>query len=264
MKFKKKLLEGILLSRYKRFFADVEYKGEKITIHVPNTGSLKSVIYKDSKKPQKVWFSLHNDPEKKLKGTLESIQTPDGVWVGINTSNPNRIVTEAIQAAIDEKKYFLPQWKKFKFYKSEYKINKETRLDGAFFESEADYKLIKENPKAKIKIHFIEIKNTTYLPENSASKDVKNITVEFPDGITERGQKHLIEMMTLMKQGHICEIIYTVQRSDVDNFRPCETMDPDYAKLFYKAVKEGLIVTPLVVKFDQNEICLTSKQLKVL
>ena len=87
---------------------------------------------------------------------------------------------------------------------------------------------------------------------------------KFHDGITERGQKHLIEMMTLMKQGHICEIIYTVQRSDVDNFRPCETMDPDYAKLFYKAVKEGLIVTPLVVKFDQNEICLTSKQLKVL
>jgi sugar fermentation stimulation protein A len=245
MKFTNKLHEGVLVSRYKRFFADVELKDEKLTIHVPNTGSLKSVIEKNPKKPQKCWFSLHNDPEKKLKGTLEAVQTSEGVWVGVNTSNPNRIVTEAIQEAIESKKVFLPQWKKYKFYKSEYKINAESRLDGAFLDAE------KGKP-----LHFIEIKNTTY----SVNKDL----AQFPDGETERGQKHLVEMMNLMKLGHQCEVIYTIQRNDCSTFSPCADMDPKYAKLFDQAVNQGLIVSPLVVDINRNEIRLTNQVLKVV
>ena len=102
MKFKEKLLEGVLLQRYKRFFADVEYKNEKYSIHVPNTGSLKGVIEKNQK--QKCWFSLHGDETKKLKGTLEVVQAVNGTWVGVNTSNPNKIVNEAIQLGLQNGK----------------------------------------------------------------------------------------------------------------------------------------------------------------
>ena len=104
MKFKAPLLEGTLLQRYNRFFADVEYLGETFTIHVPNTGSLKGVIEKDH--PHKCWFSLHGDESKKLKGTLEAVQALNGTWVGVNTSNPNKIVQEAIVAAIGGKDGF--------------------------------------------------------------------------------------------------------------------------------------------------------------
>ena len=259
MKHPERLFEGILLSRYKRFFADVEYKGEKITIHVPNTGSLKSVIEKEASKPQKVWFSLHNNAEKKLKGTLEAVQAVNGTWVGINTSNPNRIVTEVIQESLKKGKPFLPHWKNYGFYKSEYKISKETRLDGALFKTETDFNAVKENPKASVKIHFIEIKNTTYLPEHKTKP-----IVMFPDGVSERAQKHLVEMMALMKHGHQCEIIYAVQRTDVEAFSPCAAMDPTYAKLFYKALDAGLIVSPLLVEFDQEQIRLTSQKLKII
>lgn len=259
MKFKEKLLEGVLISRYKRFFADVDYNGEKFTIHVPNTGSLKSVIDKDAKTPQKIWFSLHGDPNKKLKGTLEAVQTPTGVWVGVNTSNPNKIVTEAIQNSLKNKKSFVSHWKPYQFYKPEYKISAETRLDGAFFVNENDFSDYKENKKSKSKAHFIEIKNTTYLPVGS-----KKQVVQFPDAVTERGQKHLVEMMNLIKQGHQCEIIYTVQRSDAEAFSACVEHDPEYAKLFEKAMKVGLIISPLVVSMDQNQIILTDKKLKII
>lgn len=255
MKFSKPLLEGKLLNRYKRFFADVEHEGEKYTIHVPNTGSLKSVIEKSSQEPQNVWFSLHGDKTKKLAGTLEAIQTPQGSWVGVNTSNPNRIVTEAIEQSIKNGKHFLPQWKGYGYYKSEYKISKETRLDGAFFETKEDFDKIKTSPKTKVPIHYIEIKNTTYLPEGNIA--------QFPDAVTERGQKHLIEMMELMKQGHKCEIIYTVQRSDAKFFSPSAEMDPKYADLFYKAIDKGLIVSPLIVSLSQQEISLSSQILKI-
>jgi len=59
MKFKEKLLEGRLLQRYKRFFADVEWKNKTYTIHVANTGSLKGVI--DKSLQQRCLFSLHGD-----------------------------------------------------------------------------------------------------------------------------------------------------------------------------------------------------------
>lgn len=252
MKFEKKLFEGTLLSRYKRFFADVELNNEQLTIHVPNTGSLKTVIEKNPTHPQKCWFSLHGDATKKLKGTLEAVQTESGAWVGVNTSNPNRVVTEAIQNAIDSRKPFLPEWAEYGFYKPEYKISKETRLDGAFFFNKADL----ENPKAKK--HFIEIKNTTY-----CAKVNKKSHAQFPDAVTERGQKHLLEMMQLMREGHKCELIFAIQRNDVDCFSPCE-LDPDYVKLLRKAHDAGLVISPLLVDISRDEVKLTTNKLEVV
>ena len=250
MKFKSKLLHGLLLSRYKRFFADVEYQGEKITIHVPNTGSLKGVIEKDKK--QKCLFSLHGDESKKLKGTLEAVQTLNGTWVGVNTSNPNRIVREAIDNSLARGKSFFKHWRDYKFYQWEYKISKETRLDGVFCKKESD--LADENlPK-----HFIEIKNTTLTEEVSG-----RIVAMFPDAVTERGQKHLLELMKLMEQGHKAELIFTIQRDDAVAFSAAEDIDPDYARLFKKAVRQGLIVTPVVVSIDEHEVKLTDRILPV-
>ncbi len=250
MKFKAKLLEGILLQRYKRFFADVEYKGDKFTIHVPNTGSLKGVIDKDKK--QKCWFSLHGDESKKLKGTLEAVQATNGTWVGVNTSNPNKIVQEAIRGGIESKKTLFPQWEKYGFYKSEYKISKETRLDGVLCKAEKDLE------SEKSKKHFIEIKNTTL------AVDVKGkLWAQFPDSVTERGQKHIKELMALMEDGHKAELIFTVQRDDVVGFMPAAQIDPVYAKLLKQAEKKGLLITPVIVAIDQNETKLTKKLLKV-
>lgn len=245
MKFTKKLHEGFLLQRYKRFFADVELDGEKHTVHVPNTGSLKGVIDKTQK--QKCWFSLHGDKSKKLSGTLEAVQAVNGTWVGVNTANPNKIVQEAIVNAISTKKNHFSHWKEFSFYKSEFKISKETRLDGVFCKNEDDI----ENPKAKK--HFIEIKNTTLMRNNVAL---------FPDSVTERGQKHIRELMALMKQGHTAELIFTIQRDDVTSFAAAADIDPEYAKLLREAQKKGLIVSPVLVGINQTDIYLTDRVLK--
>lgn len=261
MKFAQPLLEGILIQRYKRFFADVEYEVgsgakktmEKATIHVPNTGSLRAVIEKKPTEPQKCWFSLHNDPAKKLKGTLEAVQTPEGAWVGVNTSSPNKIVTEAIQNSIQSGKVFLPEWKGYGFYKPEFKINEKSRLDGALLKNESDL----EDPKSKK--HFIEIKNTTYKALINGRAHA-----QFPDAVTERGQKHLEEMMLLMKKGHKCEVIFTVQRTDVEYFSPCKELDPIYAKLLYKAIDCGLVVSPLICEISREQVVLTNKKLKLV
>lgn len=251
MKFSKPLLVGTLLQRYKRFFADVEYKGEKITIHVPNTGSLKGVIDKNLK--QQCWFSLHGDTSKKLKGTLEAIQAANGTWVGVNTSNPNKIVQEAILTSLTAANGHFPHWENYRFYKSEYKISEKTRLDGVFCLTEADL----QNPKSKK--HYIEIKNTTLSGQINGES-----AALFPDAVTERGQKHLREMMQLLDDGHKAELIFTVQRNDVTAFSAAKEIDPEYAKLLSLAKTKGLIISPVMVEINQNEVFLTRKMLKVV
>lgn len=241
--FKEKLTEGTLLKRYKRFFADVEYIDAKtkkkvaLTIHCPNTGSLKSVIEKDMQHP--CWFSLSSDPARKLKGTLEAVQAKSGAWVGVNTSWPNKIVQFAARQSIQTKKPFFKNWEDYTFYKSEHKISKETRLDGVF--------CICEDHLAdeKQKKHFVEIKNVTL---------ARNGHAQFPDAVTERGQKHLVELMKLIDLGHRAELIFTIQRNDVSIFSIAEDIDPTYKKLFDQAVKKGLIITAIVVEISQSEI----------
>ncbi len=257
MVFKQTLVQGLLLKRYKRFFADVEFidaatkKTRLLTIHVPNTGSLKSVLAQNLA-PQNCWFSLNEDPNRKLKGTLEAIQTTEGVWVGVNTSNPNKLVHEAAIQSIKSEKPFFAHWKEHQFYKSEHKISKETRLDGVFFQGELDL----ENPKSKK--HYIEIKNTTLMRVVGKERHA-----QFPDSKTERGQKHLIELMQLIDQGHCSELIFTVQRNDTDFFSIAGDIDSRYNELFTKAVGKGLIVTPVLVDFDQQRSVLSQKVLKV-
>ena len=245
--FKEKLTEGRLIKRYKRFFADVEYLDPKtnkkiaLTIHCPNTGSLKSVIEKDTE--HSCWFSISEDPARKLKGTLEAVQADSGAWVGVNTSWPNKIVQFAAMQSIETKKPFFKNWKNYGFYKSEHKISKETRLDGVFCLDES-HLADEQQPK-----HFIEIKNVSLRNESQA---------QFPDAVTERGQKHLKELMKLIEQGHKAELIFTIQRNDVDAFSIAKHIDPTYHKLFDQAVKAGVIITPVLVELTRTEIKLSS------
>ncbi|WII73492.1 DNA/RNA nuclease SfsA [Bdellovibrio sp. 22V] len=229
MKFSRKLQEGILLKRYKRFFADIEWKGETIIAHVPNTGSLKSV----NNPGQHCLFSESDNPERKLKFTLEMIKAPTGAWVGVNTATPNTIVKETLLRVVGQKGILgtFADWSRFDECKGEHKINAETRLDFVLKRKNSD------------KMHFIEVKNVTLAEEGVA---------KFPDAVSERAQKHLRELMLLMEQGHSAEIIFTIQRNDCGSFAPADDIDPEYGKLLREAFHKGLKVSPLVVDLSHE------------
>ena len=91
MKFKSKLLQGTFIKRYKRFFADIRYKNKIITAHCPNSGSMMGLLNKGND----AWFSVSDNPKRKLKYTLEIVNV-DKKLVGINTQLTNKIVLEAL------------------------------------------------------------------------------------------------------------------------------------------------------------------------
>lgn len=225
MKFSKALEEGIFLKRWKRFFAEIEWRGERIVAHVANTGSMKGCH--EAGRPCR--FSVSDDPKRKLKYSLEMIQVASGAWVGVNTSTPNKIVAEALEAKL------LPHWKDFSAVKAEYKVTPETRFDFACFKMRSD------------KIHFIEVKNVTLCEGDLA---------QFPDAVTERGQKHLRELMRLVGEGHTAEVVFTVQHEAAERFSPAVDIDPDYATLYEEAATQGVRMTPLKVRLSRTEVVL--------
>ena len=226
MRFNKKLLQGTLIKRYKRFFVDIKYKDKIITAHCPNSGSMMGLLDKGNK----VWFSKSNDPKRKLKYTLEIIEV-ENEKIGINTLLTNKIVFEAL----DNRK--IKSLIKFKNIKREVRFSDKTRFD--FFLS---------NNKEKC---FLEVKNVTLLREKKVA--------EFPDAITSRGTKHLNELCNAIKKGYQSYILYLIQREDCDSFKIAEDIDEDYRIAFVKALKNGVKILCYDCKLNSEEIKLNKQ-----
>ena len=136
MNFENKLISGFLIKRYKRFFVDIKINNQIVTAHCPNTGSMYGLL----KEGNKVWLSKSNNPNRKLKYTLEIIENNNSK-VGINTHSSNKIVLNALQNnSIDE-------FKNISNIKPETKFGTNTRFD-----------FLISSKKSKI---FIEVKNVT-------------------------------------------------------------------------------------------------------
>lgn len=216
------LISGILLKRYKRFFAEIELlSGEIIIAHCPNTGPMIGVSTPGSL----VQVSKSNNPKRKLAYTWEAIQInePQPTWVGINTALPNRIVKLAL-----EKQLFPELSGRYSEIRPEviYGINKKSRVD---------FLLTSKESMPPI---YVEVKNTTLAQNNVAL---------FPDTVTTRGQKHLQELIALLPYAKPV-MLYFINRGDCPFFSPGDRYDLIYGKLLREAVEKGVEILPY--RFD--------------
>ena len=226
MDFENKLISGLFVKRYKRFFVDIKINNQVITAHCPNTGSMYGLLKKDNK----VWVSKSNNPNRKLKYTLEIIEDKK-VKIGINTHSTNKIIYHAL------KNNLIKELKNYIEIKPETKFGINTRFDFLVFN---------KNDKA-----FIEAKNVTL--------SRKKKLAEFPDAITSRGLKHIKELVNASKKNYKIFIIYLVQRDDCSSFSIAKDIDADYAEAFTKAIKNKLNVLCYDCKFSAKGIKLNKK-----
>ena len=226
MIFENELIAGVLIKRYKRFFVDIKVNNKVITAHCPNTGSMMGLLEKGNK----VWFTETNDIKRKLKYTLQIIEI-NGKKVGINTHLTNKIFYEALLSGK------VINFKKSNVLFREKKFNKNTRFD--FF--------IKNNNKGT----FIEVKNVTL-------SRIKGLA-EFPDAITDRGLKHINELIEAKKKGFDIYLAFIIQREDCNKFKIAEDIDPKYKKLLTFALKNNLKVICYDCKFLPKGIIINSK-----
>jgi sugar fermentation stimulation protein A len=213
MKFTNSLIKGKLIKRYKRFFVDIKVKNEVITAHCPNTVSMQGLLDKDNE----VWLTKNDDPNRKLKFTLEVIKVKNNL-VGVNTHKANKIVKHALENKLMEN------------IKPEFKYSMDTRFDF----------LCDKN--------LIEVKNVTLNRERDIS--------EFPDAITSRGSKHLLNLKESIKKGYKPYVLFLTQIQGIKKFKIAKDIDEKYYENYLLAKKHG-------VKFIAYRCEINNKEIKI-
>jgi sugar fermentation stimulation protein A len=225
MRFSPELEQGLLLVRYKRFLADIQTDtGEFLTIHCPNTGSMFNCMMPGGR----VWFSRSNDPKRKLPGTWEISETPQGRFACINTARANHLVEEALRAGV------ISELNGFTGLKREVAYGQE--------KSRVDFRL--DYPQGPA---YVEVKSVTLGFDDSA-------VAAFPDAVTQRGARHLRELATLAREGVRAVLLYCVNLTGIEAVRPAEEIDPGYAAALREAIDAGVEVLAYGVQLTPEEI----------
>ena len=213
MQFSSPLLRGTLIQRYKRFLADIRLdNGEAITATCPNTGSMMGLTTPGTP----VWVSTSVSLTRKYKHTWEMLEVDLGKGpslVGINTNHPNALVSEAILAKR------VAALKGYESLRREVKYGTNSRID-ILLESAG-------KPPA-----YVEIKNVHMMRQSGLA--------EFPDSVTERGLKHLVELGQMVQAGHRAIMVFLIQRNDATRLTFARDVDPSYAEGFAAARALGV------------------------
>lgn len=213
MKFVTPLIRGRLIRRYKRFLADVVLDdGREVTATCPNTGSMIGLTAPGSV----VWLSVSDSPTRKYLHTWEMVEADLGAGpaiVGINTNHPNRIVSEAIASGT------ILELSGYATLRREVKYGLSSRID-----------ILLESPSKPL--CYVEIKNVHLSRKLGLA--------EFPDSVTERGVKHLVELSAMVAAGHRAAMLYLIQRADAERFAFAQDIDPRYVAAYEAARSAGV------------------------
>ena len=209
MRIELPVVEGRLVRRYKRFLTDVELDdGSVVTAHCPNTGSLLGCTEEGSR----VVLRDSQDEKRKLRYTWQTVQV-GRAWVNVDTGLPNAVVAEAIERGR------VPELTGYETLRREVKYGKGSRID---------ILLEREDERC-----WVEVKSTTLARRRVAL---------FPDAVTERGRKHLGELMDRVRAGERAVQFFFVSRADVRTFRPADDIDPAYGEALREAAGVGVEV----------------------
>ena len=208
-------VKGIFKNRPNRFIAEVEVEGKLEIAHVPNTGRCKELLVDNAV----VWLKPSDNPNRKTKFSLHFVEN-NGVLVSLYSQQANSIAYEAI---INGK---IKELSSYDFHQREKTVDN----------SRIDIYLANENEEC-----YVEVKGVTLIVDGEA---------RFPDAPTERGAKHLKELMKLKKEGNRCCVFFLIQHPLGKFFRPNWENDPVFSKTLNEAYEAGVEI--LVYRCDNQ------------
>jgi len=221
----KDMVQGRLIRRYKRFLADVALaNGDVVTAHCPNTGSMKNCVEEGAE----VWLSVSDNPKRKYRFTWEYIVTSRGHWICVNTGKANRLVEEAVLRGVVEELAGYPELKREVKYGDE-----NSRIDLMLSDGQSNC--------------YVEVKSVTLL-ESPVSRGEGY----FPDAVSDRGAKHLRELMGVARQGDRAVLFFCVQHTGIRCVKPADHIDATYGELIRQASRLGVEILAYKVRRRQD------------
>ncbi|WP_370551933.1 DNA/RNA nuclease SfsA [Haliea sp. E1-2-M8] len=204
------LLEGRLLRRYKRFLADVELAdGAVLTAHCPNTGAMTGCVEEGAA----VWLSHREDPKRKYAHTWELVATSRGMAC-IHSALANKVVREAFAAGR------IPGLEGYPDLRGEVRYGANSRAD-----------LLLTGSAGRV---FVEVKSVTLCREGGQGL--------FPDAVSERGRKHLLELQQVLDAGTRSVLFFCVLHAGINRVSAAGEIDPAYRDALASAQAAGVEV----------------------
>ena len=215
------ITRGIFIDRPNRFIAHVEVGGNRETVHVKNTGRCKELLIPGCE----VWLTAPGTPGRKTKYDLVAVRKSTGVLFNIDSQAPNKAVKE----------WLLKQ--DFDLIHPEY----------TYGDSRIDFYMEKRLPDGETKRYLMEVKGCTLEFDGIGY---------FPDAPTERGVKHIHELIKAKKEGFEAALAYVIQMDGVTEVRPNTDTHPEFGEAIEEAKKAGveIIFLPCHVEPDSMEI----------
>lgn len=222
-----KLKAATLVKRYKRFLADVILDdGTEITVHCPNTGAMTGC----AEPGNQVWLSHSTNPKRKYPYTWELAVNSQGDWLCIHSAKANGLVQEAIEQSV------IAELQGYSSLRREVKYGAEN--------SRIDFLL--ENQQQQC---FVEVKSVTLLLADGLGV--------FPDAVSDRGRKHLRELINMKQQGHRAVLVFAVLHEGIDCVAPADNIDKKYAETFREAQAAGVEILAYRADISQQAITIT-------
>lgn len=211
-----KHVKAIFKNRPNRFIAEVEIDGEIEIAHVPNTGRCKELLISGVT----VYLQPSDNPKRKTKYSLHFVENRNKL-VSLYSQEANSIVYDAI------KNGQIKELSNYSIYQRE----------KTFGNSRIDVYVANKNGEDC----YVEVKGVTLIKDNLA---------QFPDAPTERGRKHLDELIKIKNEGHRAVVFFLIQHPAGDKFRPNWENDPNFALKLVEAYEKGVEI--LVYKCDNR------------
>ena len=214
------VIPAVFMDRPNRFIAHVDINGCRETVHVKNTGRCRELLLPGAE----VWLSGSENPARKTAWGLIAVRKSNGLLVNIDSQAPNVVAREWLET------------QGFDVIRPEY-VYGQSRLD-----------------------FMMERGNDRFLME------VKGCTLErdgigyFPDAPTERGAKHLRELIRAASEGYRASLAFVIQMDGVSEVRPNRETDPDFADAMEEAVRSGVGVRFLTCHVEPDSLIVTSQE----
>jgi sugar fermentation stimulation protein A len=200
--------EGRFVARDNRFRVTVEIDGQPVWAHLPNPGRLEELLLPG----RRVMLIERHNPGRLTHYDLAMIQA-GGQWVSMDARLPNDLVDEALRAGR------LPALAGYPYLKREVTYGA-SRLD-FFLDAEGRSPCL------------LEVKSVTLIVDGLAC---------FPDAVTARGRRHVLELAAALEEGYRAVVAFVVQRSDAAGFRPYDESDPEFGQALRWAARQGVEV----------------------
>lgn len=218
------ITRAVFLKRPNRFIAEVDIDGHKETVHVKNTGRCKELLIQGCE----VWLNAPGTPCRKTKYDLVAVRKDSGVLFNIDSQAPNKVVKEWLETKDFNK--VIPEY--------------------TFGDSRIDFYMERREDGAEAKEYLLEVKGCTL--------EVNGIGY-FPDAPTERGVKHIHELIRAKEAGYHAILAFVIQMDGVTEVFPNRDTHPEFADAFYAAKEAGVKILNLTTHVTPEELIITGE-----